>query len=195
MVTLLLDSSTEKGLVAFVNKGTSLFEQRLLIQGKNATTLLTGAITEGLNSLKIVINDLECVACATGPGFFSGVRAAVAFAQGVALGLKIPLISFSSLLGFIPQSIGPFAAVIDARLGGAYFLTEETPVPAFATYALLKEKLQCPIFGPTQGKLPFTIAEVFPNSAHLAAMVEQKRQKQEFSTAGQVDMIYLRPYV
>lgn len=72
------------------------------------------------------------IAVGTGPGSYTGVRVGVAMAKALAFGWKIPLLHFCSLQAFLPpgpnssnlpaRSIGRFAVLIDARMGGCYCL-------------------------------------------------------------------------
>jgi tRNA threonylcarbamoyladenosine biosynthesis protein TsaB len=60
------------------------------------------------------------IAVSTGPGAFTGVRVGLAFAKGLALALKVPLLGFTTLECLMAQAQvarpdASYAAVIDAR--------------------------------------------------------------------------------
>ncbi|WP_240099872.1 tRNA (adenosine(37)-N6)-threonylcarbamoyltransferase complex dimerization subunit type 1 TsaB [Thermomonas flagellata] len=64
---------------------------------------------------------LDAIAFGRGPGAFTGVRLAVAIAQGLALGLERPLLPVSTLAALALQAEGPRRlAAIDARMGEVY---------------------------------------------------------------------------
>ena len=67
---------------------------------------------------------LDGIAVGRGPGAFTGVRLAISVAQGLALGLDIPVVPVSSLAALAqdaPAQVGsPILAVIDARMGEVY---------------------------------------------------------------------------
>lgn len=64
---------------------------------------------------------LDAIAFGRGPGAFTGVRLAVAIAQGLALGLERPLLPVSTLAALALQAEGPHRlAAIDARMGEVY---------------------------------------------------------------------------
>ncbi|WP_240126796.1 tRNA (adenosine(37)-N6)-threonylcarbamoyltransferase complex dimerization subunit type 1 TsaB [Thermomonas alba] len=64
---------------------------------------------------------LDAIALGRGPGAFTGVRLAVAIAQGIALGLDRPLLPVSTLAALAMQAEGPHRlAAIDARMGEVY---------------------------------------------------------------------------
>ncbi|HZX81866.1 MAG TPA: tRNA (adenosine(37)-N6)-threonylcarbamoyltransferase complex dimerization subunit type 1 TsaB [Lysobacter sp.] len=68
---------------------------------------------------------LDAIAVGRGPGAFTGVRLAIAIAQGVALGLDRPLVPVSTLAALaLPAARAspgsPVLAAIDARMGELY---------------------------------------------------------------------------
>ena len=70
-------------------------------------------------------SQLDAIAVGRGPGAFTGVRLAIAIAQGVALGLDRPLLPVSTLAALaLPAARGnpdaPVLAAIDARMGELY---------------------------------------------------------------------------
>jgi tRNA threonylcarbamoyladenosine biosynthesis protein TsaB len=70
-------------------------------------------------------SQLDAIAVGRGPGAFTGVRLAIAIAQGVALGLDRPIIPVSTLAALaLPAARAapgaPVLAAIDARMGELY---------------------------------------------------------------------------
>ena len=65
---------------------------------------------------------LDAIAVGRGPGAFTGVRLAIAIAQGIALGLDRPLLPVSTLaaLALRAPGDGDVLAAIDARMGEVY---------------------------------------------------------------------------
>jgi tRNA threonylcarbamoyladenosine biosynthesis protein TsaB len=71
---------------------------------------------------------LDAIAVGRGPGAFSGVRLAIAVAQGLALAIDRPVLSISTLRVLAQQAVsqlpvsseGPVLALIDARMGEVY---------------------------------------------------------------------------
>ena len=66
---------------------------------------------------------LDGIAVGRGPGAFTGVRLAIAVAQGLALALDIPIVPVSSLAALAqdaPDAGASILAVIDARMGEVY---------------------------------------------------------------------------
>lgn len=65
---------------------------------------------------------LDAIACGRGPGAFTGVRLAVAIAQGLALALDRPVLAVSTLAALALEAEGhdSILAAIDARMGEVY---------------------------------------------------------------------------
>ncbi|RZA20791.1 MAG: tRNA (adenosine(37)-N6)-threonylcarbamoyltransferase complex dimerization subunit type 1 TsaB [Lysobacteraceae bacterium] len=66
-------------------------------------------------------SQLDAIAVGRGPGAFTGVRLAIAIAQGIALALDRPLLPVSTLAALAMQAQGQRSiAAIDARMGEVY---------------------------------------------------------------------------
>ena len=66
-------------------------------------------------------SQLDAIAIGRGPGAFTGVRLAIAIAQGIALALDRPVVPVSTLAALALQARGPrVLAAIDARMGEVY---------------------------------------------------------------------------
>lgn len=69
-------------------------------------------------------SQLDAVAVGRGPGAFTGVRLAIALAQGIALALDRPVVPVSTLRALAMQAQGDdVIAAIDARMGEIYAAT------------------------------------------------------------------------
>ncbi len=70
---------------------------------------------------------LTRVAVATGPGSFTGLRVGVSFGLGLAIGLGIPIVPFSTLELQAARSQDPALAVSEAGRGRVYYLAPGGP--------------------------------------------------------------------
>lgn len=106
MQTLLIDTSSDIGVLALIVNGVVVTERRLP-NGPELSKHLSGATKLMVSSRpdQIVVGE--------GPGSLTGVRVGLALAQGLALGWEIPLVRVGSLHGF-PEEL----VAIDARSGG-----------------------------------------------------------------------------
>jgi len=69
-------------------------------------------------------SQLDAIAVGRGPGAFTGVRLAVALAQGIALALDRPVLPVSTLAALASRADGErVVAAIDARMGEVYLGT------------------------------------------------------------------------
>lgn len=69
-------------------------------------------------------SQLDAIAVGRGPGAFTGVRLAIALAQGIALALDRPVVPVSTLRVLAAQAQGErILAAIDARMGEIYAAT------------------------------------------------------------------------
>ncbi len=134
---LFIDSATEACTAAVWNNGTVLSAFELAPRAH--THRLLPMAEELLSEAGISYSQLDLIAFGRGPGSFTGVRIATACAQGMALGLDIPVLGISSLAtlaqaykGQIQQLGGGIVhAALDARMGEIYygrFLVGETSV-------------------------------------------------------------------
>jgi tRNA threonylcarbamoyladenosine biosynthesis protein TsaB len=72
----------------------------------------------------IAKSQLDAIAVGRGPGAFTGVRLAIALAQGIALALDRPLLPVSTLAALAMRAPGErIVAAIDARMGEIYVAT------------------------------------------------------------------------
>ena len=72
----------------------------------------------------ISLKDLDTVSVGIGPGSYTGVRVGIAFAKGIAFGLKIPIAgicSFESMLFAHKGFDGTICTLVDAKMGGTYW--------------------------------------------------------------------------
>ncbi len=127
MNILFIDSATEACTAALWHNGTVLSTFELAPRAH--THRLLPMAEELLCEASIDYNQLDLIAYGRGPGSFTGVRIATACAQGMALGLDIPVLGISSLAtmaqalreqAFQPGG-GIIHAALDARMGEIYY--------------------------------------------------------------------------
>jgi tRNA threonylcarbamoyladenosine biosynthesis protein TsaB len=124
MLSLLIETSTERGCVALMEQANVLLKDDLPF-GYNNSKHLIPAIHHLLKSAQVTPQQLNMITTGIGPGSYTGIRVGAMTAKALAYALKIPLVGVCSLEGFLPSNEGPFAAVIDAKVGGVYFLIGE----------------------------------------------------------------------
>ena len=121
MNLLAIETATESCSVALAC-GDSLVVRSEFAPRRHAELLLP-MCEQVLAEAGIGRHALDAVAVGVGPGAFTGVRLAVAAAQGLALALDRPLVPVSSLAALAmqaPDNGVAILAVIDARMGEIY---------------------------------------------------------------------------
>ena len=121
MLSLLIETSTERGCIAILRDQELVCFKELPFGLTNSQHLLP-EIEKMLKTSGITPRQLQFITAGIGPGSYTGIRVGVMVAKAFAYALKIPLVGVSSLEGFVPSSIGNYAAIIDAKIGGVYLL-------------------------------------------------------------------------
>jgi len=100
--------------------------------------LLPGMVADLLASQSIGVKALVAIAVAIGPGSFTGLRASLALAQGLALGAGVPVIGVTvaeALAMALPADERPIWCALDARQG-RLFLHRPGPPDAWEVVML-----------------------------------------------------------
>ena len=123
MKLLALETATEACSVALLVDG-EVREHFELAPRRHAELALPWA-ERLLADAGVAKSQLDAIAVGRGPGAFTGVRLAIAIAQGIALALDRPLLPVSTLaaLAMRAPGEGDALAAIDARMGEIYVAT------------------------------------------------------------------------
>lgn len=137
---LAIDTSNQHCSVALWHNGTA-FERHERAEMQHSETVLP-LVREVLNAQGLSLNDLDALVVGIGPGGFTGVRLAVAVAQGLAFATDKKVIALSSLLAmayaaFAAQSNAgaPLTVTVamDARMQEIYCATYRINHDGFTT--------------------------------------------------------------
>lgn len=209
MLSLCLDTCTERGVVA-IHDGLTLLYHELLPFGLHNSTSLMPSVAKGLAQLGAEPHQLNLIVVAAGPGSYTGIRVGVAAAKMMAFAHQIPLVAVSTLHGLVPEIDGPYAAVIDAKVGGAYYLmgqkTGDTLVhltdPALLTIEELCRELSqvkyivTPVKGALQQRMgsadTWIWTESAPDATQMVKVALKRFHGGHQRTDGHVDILYLR---
>jgi len=146
MKLLAIETATEACSVALWDEG-EVRERFDIVPRRHAELALPWA-EQLLAGSGVARSQLDAIAVGRGPGAFTGVRLAVALAQGIALALDRPVVPVSTLAALAMQAQGERTiAAIDARMGEIYvaafardgesvIATSDEIVVAPAAYAL-----------------------------------------------------------
>ena len=119
MKLLAIETATEACSIAVFVDGDVI--ERFEIAPRRHTELALPWAEALLAEAGIAKSQLDAIAVGRGPGAFTGVRLAIALAQGIALALDRPLLPVSTLAALAMRSSGDrVIAAIDARMGEIY---------------------------------------------------------------------------
>ncbi len=121
MIVLGLDTALKSCAVAILREG-ALAGDNFAPMEKGHAEHLAPMVAKTLKEAGVSPRDLDRIGVVTGPGGFAGVRVGLAFARGLAIGLKAKVVGVTSLeaLAAAMPAKGLRAAVIDARRGQVY---------------------------------------------------------------------------
>lgn len=123
MLIMALDTALQRCSVAILKDGAPLADEGEDMERGHAERLAPMAAS-ALARAAVRIADLDRIGVVTGPGGFTGVRVALAFARGLAIGMDVPVAGVTSLAALAGNVEGRadslVAAAIDARRGQVY---------------------------------------------------------------------------
>lgn len=214
MIALVIDTATERGVIALFSEEGVIAQQELTI-GLSNSRLLLPSLHELCSAAGVALSQLSYIAVGHGPGSYTGIRVGVACAKALAFALSIPLIGVGSLRGFVPENsfLGPFFSVIDAKIGGVYlmkgqwnqrgvqFLTEEKLV-SFEEFVKNLSEIEC-IVTPNQQPLLFRLEsyelqkktkfiEKAPSVEVLISEAQRHFENKHYFLDGSLPLLYLR---
>ena len=141
MKLLAIETATEACSVAVWDEGE--LRERFEIAPRRHAELVLPWADALLAEAGVAKSQLDAIAVGRGPGAFTGVRLAIALAQGIALALDRPVVPVSTLAALAMRGEGDrVLAAIDARMGeiylGAFARDGEGLVEALAEERLLR---------------------------------------------------------
>jgi tRNA threonylcarbamoyladenosine biosynthesis protein TsaB len=122
VLVLAIDTATQAGGAALAANGKLIGEVMLSSNATHSRRLL-GVVEFLLQGAGRGKQDLDGIAVTMGPGYFTGLRIGLATAQGLSLGLDVPVAAVSTLrllAASMPRPGMTIWAVLDARRGLVY---------------------------------------------------------------------------
>jgi len=211
MKLLVLDTSTERGIVACLEDNRILFSVKLPFGLQNSQHLLP-EIERGFKEIGLRTAQLDGIVVGIGPGSYTGIRVGAIVAKTIAFACQLPIVGICTLETFLPPSDGVFATVIDARIGGVYLQINKLEsgkvltlqprvVCSLAEAALLLQECPLLVTPNTQSLRPKLEAvasdahwqweERYPSAQHMAALGVKKLKEQE-GIDSHLDLLYMR---
>jgi tRNA threonylcarbamoyladenosine biosynthesis protein TsaB len=121
MKVLGIDTTTAACSVALSGAGDLILE-RYQIEPRGHSNLVLTMVEGVLSEAGMSCHDLDAIAVDSGPGSFTGIRIGLGVAQGLTIGLDLPLLGVSSLMALAEGSgANTVLSAIDARMGQVYW--------------------------------------------------------------------------
>ena len=123
-VILAIETATEACSVALAVGDET--RQMLVVEPRGHLANVPGMVERSLADAGVARSAIDAVVVSRGPGSFTGVRIGVGYAQGIALGLGVPLNGLSTLEVLAHGAarrggVGHTLVVLDARMGEVYW--------------------------------------------------------------------------
>jgi tRNA threonylcarbamoyladenosine biosynthesis protein TsaB len=197
MTILALEFSSARRSVALARAGAVLAEA--VEGGGGRTTNALGLIEKVLAQSKISREEIAVIAVGLGPGSYTGIRAAIAVAQGWQLARGVKLLGVSSAESLAAQAqaakiFGRMNVVVDAQRGEFYLATWEisgeqraeiSPLAIVPAAAVTRRQAAGEICaGPEMAHV------LFPSAAMVARLAAGRT---DFVRGEQLEPVYLRP--
>jgi tRNA threonylcarbamoyl adenosine modification protein YeaZ len=123
--------------------------------------------------------DLSAIAVVTGPGSFTGIRLAIAYAKGLSIGLGIPVVPVNAFEIYLERNPDAFVAIDSNR--GDFFVAAADMSPTIMTIDDVEtEQMR---YAATVGHRPYDLADALP-------IVKRKLE----SEIPPVIPLYIRPH-
>lgn len=211
MYTILIDTSTEKGVIALADHHTLRLTKDLPLE-LNQSISLWPHLQDLFEILAVNSLKIDCIAVGKGPGSYTGMRVGVAVAKAFAYAGKIPLIGISSLKVFLPHAEGKFAVLIDAKIAGVYIIKgirnaqgvhylSDPEVCAWEKLETYLDGIQM-LVTPNKSlslklnkhypQTTWVIQETKVNAPHFLRLAQDKYERHDYSEKGRLDLLYLR---
>lgn len=205
MMLLALEASSDRRSVAIARDGRVLAETS---HSGGRETPLAALVDQALGNAQARPDDLAAVAVGLGPGSYTGIRAALAFAQGWHLARPVRLLGLASSDACARRAWhqglrGPVQVVIDAQRGegylAAYDLADDGPHPTHALRLATRADLEslgrdgARVIGPDLAGLGLPGTQVWPDAAALAELAEPAANLPDDVGPEPLEPIYLRP--
>jgi len=191
-------------VVHFAPEGRMLARSEVVDASPTNTMKPFELMEQALRETQLEREAIECIAVGLGPGSYTGIRAAIAIAQGWQLAREVRLLGISSAECIATQAwaegiAGRLSVVIDAQRGEFYLASYETMNGSLEEILPLRivslteveARIQAGdvLLGPDAAQLAATGQKIFPGALMLAGLA---RHRLDFIPGNELAPIYLR---
>ncbi len=192
MMMLALEFSSDRRSVALARGGMVLAEAAQQT-GSRATDAL-GLIEKVLADAKVLRQDIDVIAVGLGPGSYTGIRAAIAVAQGWQLARGVKLLGVSSVAAMAAQAqaanrFGRVNLAVDAQRGEFYVGVWELSADSRVEVSPLKIIAAAEVAQRKAAGETILGTDCLPTAAAVARLAAERG---DFVAGGDLQPIYLR---
>jgi tRNA threonylcarbamoyladenosine biosynthesis protein TsaB len=199
MTILALEFSSEQRSVAVVVNGSVLNET---VETGGRGTAAFAMIDRVLAGAKLEREQIQAIAVGLGPGSYTGIRAAIALAEGWKLAREIHVVGVGSVdavvaVAQMERIVGPVSVVVNAQRGEFYCATYDIAGADWKEIAPLKILSRDDVLSLSQGRVLIgPEAPEFPGGRLVypsaAAVAKLAAARSPFPATEQLEPIYLR---
>lgn len=117
MLSLIIETSSTKGLVAILENQKVLFCEEIPFGIRESKEIIPELVA-ALKHLDMSLNAITKIILGIGPGSFTGIRVGASIAKALSYAKNLPIYEVSSLKAFTPLQNGPFGVLLDAKSHG-----------------------------------------------------------------------------
>jgi tRNA threonylcarbamoyl adenosine modification protein YeaZ len=194
MKTLALEFSSSRRSVAVLD-GDAVLAEQCETAGELVPPLTL--VESALTAAKVLRGEIKCVVVGLGPGSYTGIRGAIALAQGWQLANGVKLLGVDSAAAVAAQAhaekiSGDFCVVIDAQRG-EFYVAGSTPEQPLRLVTADEMKLLATsgaqLVGPEVTKWFPSAREIFPTASALGLLAASHTN---FVAGEKLEPVYLR---
>ena len=206
MKILAVEFSSEQRSVAIVDSsnGAAAQVRGSALEKGGRTAHAFALIEQILQQAKMEREEIDCIAVGLGPGSYTGIRGAIALAQGWQLAREIKLVGVSSVECLAAQVFacgtrGRANFIVDAQRNEFYLAAYQIDTNGFSeieplhlvTFAEVEKRIveKQFVFGPGAARLFPGAQDLFPDAATLGQLADEKT---DFVSGEKLEPIYLR---
>jgi tRNA threonylcarbamoyl adenosine modification protein YeaZ len=198
MLSLILDTSSEKSFI-FLCQEERILDSIVLQGGPSLSNHLIEEIDCLVKNKEIPLNSLNFIGLGVGPGSYTGLRVSASIVKTISYVHNIPIVEFGSLEAYSPEDNGPFVVMLDAHMGGVYFILGEKrngetfyETASIGNPTVTDRKIITPNRLPIQKKYPEShVLETNPSIEQVVKICVKKYLAKDFVFHKDTKLLYL----
>ena len=190
---LAFETCSSDGSIALASSAGELIADASWSGDQRQGSVLLTRVLELLAAQGRALADLRALAVGIGPGSFTGLRAGMSLAKGLAFGLSLPLVGLPSLPAWLAAEPAALAALARAGAREAYLLERGSAEPVIRTFDELDLlDREAVVSAPTELAAALGLGQARPPRGAAAALARAAASRLAAEPAGD-DLDLLEP--